>query len=203
MLPNPSYDPNTQRWTVAVDKGGHIVTVRPRHIIVATGMVGEPYMPAPTIQGHDLFQGEILHTSTFNGGHHFSGKRVVIVGIGNSGADVALDLSLHGAESVTMVQRSSTCVQPASTVVKSLLGAWPLDVPQDVVDFRSLIQPLKHIVENLGRARPLLWDEEKDLIEGLRNMGLKVDMGPEDAGVLPLVIQRFGGKLTIFFWTLE
>lgn len=195
-LPNPSYDPNTRKWSVSIDKAGQIVTVQPQHLVVAIGMLGEPFMPGYTIDGHDLFQGQILHTNTFPGGRHFSGKRVVVVGTGNSGADVALDLSLHGAESVTIIQRSSTCVQPASTVGEALLRAWPPNVPTPVLDFRSLTKPLKQLVEFLAKTRGLIYEREKDLIEGLRNAGMQVDMGPNGAGVLPLVYQRFGGTLT-------
>ncbi|KIK51610.1 hypothetical protein GYMLUDRAFT_391868 [Collybiopsis luxurians FD-317 M1] len=191
VVPPPSYNWETGKWTVTVDKQGEIVTVYPKHLIVATGFLGAPYMP--TFNGQEEFQGQILHSNKFSSGAEFAGKRCVVIGTGNSGADIALDLSTRGAASVLIVQRSSTCVQPATTVVEQLYHAYPEDVPVEVSDFKSHATPIKRLFEILSQTRHLYWDREKELIEGLRNTGMQVDMGPNNTGVLGLVYSRYAG----------
>ncbi|KAJ3982673.1 FAD/NAD-P-binding domain-containing protein [Lentinula detonsa] len=193
VMPGPTYNRSSKEWTVTVDKAGQIFTLHPKHVIVATGMLGEPYVP--TIEDQDIFEGQIMHSEGFSGGADFTGKRVIVVGTGNSGADIALDLSTHNARSVTMMQRSSTCVQPASIIAEQHLQVYPTDVPVEVSDFRAFALPTLRLFEILAETRGMSWDREKDLIEGLREAGLKVDMGPHGAGILPLVYLRFGG-----FW---
>ncbi|KAJ3933405.1 MAG: FAD/NAD-P-binding domain-containing protein [Lentinula lateritia] len=193
VMPAPTYDRNSKRWTVTVNKAGQTCTLHPKHVVVATGMLGEPYIPK--IEDQEIFEGQIMHSEGFSGGADFTGKRVVVVGTGNSGADIALDLSTHKARSVTMIQRSTTVVQPASTIAEQHLQVYPPDVPVEVSDFRAFATPNFRLFEILAETRGLIWDQEKDLIEGLRKAGMNVDMGPYGAGILPLVYLRFGG-----FW---
>ncbi|KIK62719.1 hypothetical protein GYMLUDRAFT_57997 [Collybiopsis luxurians FD-317 M1] len=98
-LPTPSYDPKTKRWTISIDRDGQITVIHPKHIVLATGTLGEPYVP--DIEGRDLFKGQAFHSEHFPGGSSFAGKRVVVVGTGNSAADIALDLHVRGAEEQT------------------------------------------------------------------------------------------------------
>ncbi|KIK56477.1 hypothetical protein GYMLUDRAFT_76046 [Collybiopsis luxurians FD-317 M1] len=189
----PSYDRQTKRWTVDVDRSGKLTTIHPSHIIVATGTLGKPYMP--TYEGQDRFEGQIIHASKFPGGSHFAGKRCVIVGTGTSGHDIALDLSTRGAEAVTMIQRGSTCVQPGYLVAQQLQGMWPVGVPVDVSDFRGFATPIKLGFEILAGARKQgeMWEKEKSFMAQLEKAGMKVDPGPYEAGVLGVVFSRFHG----------
>ncbi|KIK59259.1 hypothetical protein GYMLUDRAFT_169675 [Collybiopsis luxurians FD-317 M1] len=193
IVPPPTYSRETKRWTVNIDKAGESVILHPKHIVVATGTLGEPYVPK--FEGKDLFQGQILHSSSFRGGSHFTGKRCVVIGTGNSGADIALDLSIHGAQSVTIIQRSSTCVQPADMIAKQLLGAYPINVPVEVSDFRAFATPTRRILEIFSQQRKIseTWEKEKEFITQLQDAGMQVDLGPDDTGVLGLVYLRFGG----------
>ncbi|KAF5381227.1 hypothetical protein D9757_007882 [Collybiopsis confluens] len=191
MLPPPVYNHDQGKWTVSISRKGQIVTLHPKHLILATGFLGSPNIP--TFSGQDRFQGRVLHSGEFNSGNEFAGKRCVVLGAGNSGADIALDLSTRGAASVLMVQRSSTCIQPATTVMPGLKRAWPEDVPVEVSDFRSYAIPMRRLLEILAATRHLSWDQEKDLIEGLQKAGLNVNMGINGAGVLSLVYTRYAG----------
>lgn len=192
-LPIPSYDYEAKKWTVSIDKDGEIVTICPKHIVLATGTLGEPY--TPVVEGQDLFKGELLHSELYSGGSQFSGKRVVIVGTGNSGADIALDLHVRlGAQSVTLLQRSSTCVQSTKTVCEGLDHIWGPSVPTEVADYRSAATPFKLVKQILVGQKESNWAKDKDIIEGLAKAGLNVNLGPEGAGILPLVIERGGGK---------
>ncbi|MET0336003.1 MAG: NAD(P)/FAD-dependent oxidoreductase, partial [Rhizobacter sp.] len=56
-------------------------------VVIANGTLAEPSMPK--FEGH--FSGELLHTSAYKHAQQFQGKRVLIVGAGNSGCDIAVD----------------------------------------------------------------------------------------------------------------
>jgi len=66
-----------------------------RALISATGSWARPFLPA--VPGHDLFTGRRLHAAGYHRAEDFAGQRVVVVGGGNSGAQIAADLSGHAA----------------------------------------------------------------------------------------------------------
>ena len=69
-------------------------------VILANGTLAEPNVPP--FRGE--FAGELLHTSAYKSGAQLSGKRVLIIGAGNSGCDIAVD-AVHHAASVDMSVR--------------------------------------------------------------------------------------------------
>jgi putative flavoprotein involved in K+ transport len=73
-----------------------------RVVINATGSWRRPFIPR--VPGAEQFTGSQLHTTGYRGRESFAGQRVVVVGGGNSGAQIAADL-LDAAESVTWVTR--------------------------------------------------------------------------------------------------
>ncbi|GAA0164516.1 hypothetical protein Leryth_000306 [Lithospermum erythrorhizon] len=78
-------------------------------LIVATGENAEPFMPE--IQGVEKFEGQLLHTSVYKSGLEFEKERVLVVGCGNSGMEVSLDLCRHNAFP-HMVVRNSVHILP-------------------------------------------------------------------------------------------
>lgn len=48
--------------------------------------------------GHDTFTGTCIHSRDYKDGTAFTGKRVMVVGIGNSGGDIASEISRHAAK---------------------------------------------------------------------------------------------------------
>ena len=78
-------------------------------VVVATGWASFPYRPSWT--GMDGFQGSIVHSSEYRNPAPYVGKRVLVVGFGNSGAEIALDLCEAGAE-VTLAVRSPVRILP-------------------------------------------------------------------------------------------
>lgn len=198
-IPGPSYDKDKKEWAVTIDRDGQILTINPKHIVLATGTLGGPY--TPVIEGHDLFQGQILHSDSYAGGPQFSGKRIVVIGTGNSGADIALDLHVRGAHSVTLLQRSATCVQSSKTVVEMLDQVWSPDVPTEVADYRSAGTPFNLIKQILRERKDYIWEKDKDLLEGLIKAGMDVNLGPDGSGILPLVAERGGGEFVFLMNT--
>ncbi|MEU7134925.1 ArsO family NAD(P)H-dependent flavin-containing monooxygenase [Streptomyces sp. NPDC046261] len=78
-----------ERLRVETDSG-----VRSARVVVsATGTWWRPFLPA--VPGSDAFRGRRLHTADYRGPAEFAGQRVVVVGGGNSGAQIAADLAGH------------------------------------------------------------------------------------------------------------
>jgi len=67
-----------------------------RNVVIATGINHQPVLP--TWPGQDSFQGNITHSAEYRNGEAYRGKSVLVVGFGNSGAEIALDLWEHGAQ---------------------------------------------------------------------------------------------------------
>lgn len=66
-----------------------------RHVVVATGYNRVPLEPA--WEGLQQFKGPVLHSSAYRNAKPFAGKKVLIVGMGNTGAELAIDLYENGA----------------------------------------------------------------------------------------------------------
>ena len=88
-------------WTVV--SSGPAGTVERRHagVIAANGTLSEPSVP--TFAGS--FDGEVFHTSAYKSPTVFAGKRVLIIGAGNSGCDIAVDAVHHAASVDISVRR--------------------------------------------------------------------------------------------------
>jgi cation diffusion facilitator CzcD-associated flavoprotein CzcO len=84
-------------------------SLQPRFVVVATGYNGVPRRPALT--GLDGFAGLTLHSRDYRNATPFKGRRTLVVGCGNSGAEIALDLAEQGVE-VSMVVRGPVHVVP-------------------------------------------------------------------------------------------
>lgn len=65
------------------------------NVVVATGYNRVPVVPV--WEGREHFKGTFMHSREYRNAASFSGKKVLIVGIGNTGAELALDLHEHGA----------------------------------------------------------------------------------------------------------
>ncbi|KAI5669454.1 hypothetical protein M9H77_19307 [Catharanthus roseus] len=78
-------------------------------LIVATGENAEAVVPE--IQGIEKFEGAVIHTSGYKSGSEFKNQRVLVVGCGNSGMEVSLDLCKHNA-TPHMVVRNTVHVLP-------------------------------------------------------------------------------------------
>ncbi|KAJ6533656.1 FAD/NAD-P-binding domain-containing protein [Mycena capillaripes] len=190
-VPTPTYDFKSERWSVTIVRDGKSVTLYPAHIVLAAGTIGTPRIPS--IPGRDIFAGTILHSAHYQGGRPFAGKNVLVVGAGNSAADICQDLVVQGASAVTMLQRSSTCVVACSSIRRVVDRIWPEDVPTAVADFRSMATPFRLLKEVLSEKKEELRAQEKDLHETLTGAGLQLNMGTDGSGQFPMFFERFGG----------
>ncbi|KAJ7215583.1 FAD/NAD-P-binding domain-containing protein, partial [Mycena pura] len=192
-LPTPTYDHVARRWTVTVLRNGtNEITLRPVHIVLAAGSIGAPRMPIPPCAAA-AFAGTILHSTAYRGGRAFAGQDVVVVGAANSAADICQDLVVQGARTVTMVQRSSTCVVSCESIRRVAERIWPKDVRIEVADFKWMATPFRLLKEVLSEKKDELRAHEKDLHEKLTSAGMELNMGKDGSGQFPMFFERYGG----------
>ncbi|CAH8323168.1 unnamed protein product [Eruca vesicaria subsp. sativa] len=140
-----------------------------RWLVVATGENAERVVPE--IDGLTTeFNGEVIHSCEYKSGEKYRGKRVLVVGCGNSGMEVSLDLANHNANA-SMVVRSSVHVLPREVFGKSsfeismMLMKW---LPLWLVDKILLILAWL-ILGNLtkyGLKRPKMGPMELKVVSG-------------------------------------
>jgi cation diffusion facilitator CzcD-associated flavoprotein CzcO len=123
-----------------------------------------------------------------------TGKKVVVVGTGNSGHDVAQNYYENGAQ-VTMLQRSGTYVISAKTGLFMLHeglydeGGPPTD-DADIFG-QSLPIPVQFALNVDGTKR--IAEAEKESLDGLRKIGFKIDFGHDGSGIYRKYVTRGGG----------
>jgi len=190
------YDPQAEEWTVTLAREGKAITLKPKHLVLATGMSGMPNVPQ--IPGAAGFRGVQCHSSKFTSGEHYRGKRCVVIGSNNSAHDICADLWEHGAE-VTMIQRSSTHVVRSDALMQMLLaGLYSEDAVKagmttDIADltFASIPYKILHtlhipIFEEIARR-------DADLYERLRKAGFLLDFGEDGSGSFMKYLRRGSG----------
>ena len=164
-LESGAYDERTAagRSCCAVPTGRR-ATMRPRHVVIATGVSGIPNIPdIPTLTN---FRGTVLHSSQYRDGDDWSGKRAIVIGTGNSGHDIAQDLWSSGAE-VTLVQRGPSMVvniEPSAQLAYALYDEGP---PLEDCDLIATSMPFA-----LARKSHIMLTEQgrkldKPLLDGL------------------------------------
>src|SRR3989449_11436072 len=77
-----SYDETAREWTAVIEREGVEMTLRPKQLVLATGMSGKPSLPK--IDGMDVFKGDQHHSSEHPGPDAYSGKKAVVIGSNNS-----------------------------------------------------------------------------------------------------------------------
>ncbi|HEY8924139.1 MAG TPA: NAD(P)/FAD-dependent oxidoreductase [Polyangia bacterium] len=97
-------------WTVQTARARY----RCRHVVVATGLARVPRLP--DWPGRDQYRGELLHSAAYRNGTAWRGRRALVIGIGNSGGEIALDLLEQGATPAISVRG------PVNVIPRDLLG---------------------------------------------------------------------------------
>jgi putative flavoprotein involved in K+ transport len=185
-----SYDEVEARWTVTLRRAdGSRRTMHPRHVVMATGVSGIPNKPE--LPGLADFEGCVLHSSQYDDGEAWTGKRALVIGTGNSGHDIAQDLHSSGTE-VTLVQRAPTLVtniEPAAQLAYAAYNEGTLE-DNDLIA-TSMPLPLAR------RSHQIMTEQSKQLdqtlLEGLTRIGFKLDFGEDGTGWQFKYLTRGGG----------
>ena len=170
-------------------------TLHPRHIILATGHSGEPYLPSNIMGLDDFERGRLIHSSQFTEPEkNANGKKAVIVGCCNSGHDIAKDYYDHGYD-VTMVQRSSTLVISCETLIDvTMKGIYDENGPPvEDADLLNLSVPNPVAKKLQISATKEMMKRDCDLLNGLTTAGFLVDSGPDGSGLYMKYLSRGGG----------
>ncbi|CCM05231.1 uncharacterized protein FIBRA_07441 [Fibroporia radiculosa] len=194
VLPTPTYDPITKRWTVTIERKGEEITLTPKHIIMCTGTTGKPYVPE--MRDVNKFKGIIYHSDRHDSGAQLKGKRVVVVGACNAGHDICADAVAKGAQSVTMLQRSATCVASVHTINKALgdMG-YNEKLAIDDADFASQSLPqLLTLQVSAGGVTAQIKEADRKMLEGLEKAGFRLNWeltpGGGEVGLLGFYLAR-------------
>ena len=115
----------------------------------------------------------MLHSSQYDDGEAWKGKRAIVIGTGNSGHDIAQDLYSSGAD-VTLVQRSSTLITNIEPSAQLAYAAYNEGTLEDN-DLIATSMPL-----TLAKRSHVMLTEQsrnfdKDLLDGLARVGFKLD----------------------------
>ena len=191
-----SYDEQAGGWRVEIERDGSPVTLRPTHLVMATGMSGKPNVPV--VPGQDVFRGEQHHSSAHPGPDAYAGKRCVVIGSNNSAFDICGALWEHGAD-VTMVQRSSTHIVKSASLMEHGLGdlyserALEAGMTTEKADLVFASLPYRIMHEFQIPAYEKMAEVDADFYERLEKAGFRHDWGDDGSGLFMKYLRRGSG----------
>ena len=185
-----TYDEAQGRWSVVLRRAdGSRRVMHPRHVVMATGVSGIANLP--DIPSLENFTGTVLHSSQYDDGEAWKGRRAIVIGTGNSGHDIAQDLHSSGAD-VTLVQTSSTLVtniEPSAQLAYAAYNEGTLEDNDLIATSMPLTLAKRSHVMLTEQSRNL----DKDLLDGLMRVGFKLDYGEGGTGWQFKYLTRGGG----------
>ncbi|WP_207400936.1 flavin-containing monooxygenase [Actinomadura roseirufa] len=185
-----AFDERTGTWRARIRRAGGERELRPRHIVLATGVSGIPFIPE--VAGLSDFDGTVLHSAAYTGGAEYAGRRAIIVGTGNSAHDIAQDLHANGAE-VTMVQHAPTTVvsvDPSAALADAAYLTAPALEDSDII---GLSVPYPDLVTDSKALAARMKELDADLVAGLERAGYRTDYGEDETGYQMKFMRRGGG----------
>ncbi len=190
------WDEAKQEWEVTVQHKGETVTLRPKHLVFATGMSGIANLPS--YPGMDGFQGTQVHSSQFRNGVDWRGKRAVVVGSNNSSHDICAELWENGAD-VTMVQRTTTHVARSDALMDLALGglyseaAVKAGIDTDTADLIFASLPYKALPALQVPVYTQMKERDADFYARLEKAGFMLDFGEDGSGLFVKYLRRGSG----------
>jgi cation diffusion facilitator CzcD-associated flavoprotein CzcO len=189
-LAGGSYAAAERRWTVTLRRSdGSERILRPRHLIVATGVSGIPVWPS--LPGLDDFTGTVMHSGSYTSGEAWKGRKVLVLGTGNSGHDVAQDLCSSGAQ-VTLVQRSPTYVVSIREAQK-VYAVYSEGLPFADCDLLAASMPYPVLLRAYQLSTAEMREADRALLQGLESRGFRLTYGEDDTGFQMMYLRRGGG----------
>ncbi len=191
------YDEAAGEWQVEVFRNGRPLTLRPKHLVLATGMSG--FASVPEIPGAETFAGRSVHSSQHDGGEAWRGKRCVVLGANNSAHDIAADLWESGAAEVTMIQRSPTVVVTSDALQEHAWGrlyseaAVEAGITTDIADLTTASVPHKLLPGFQKPVYEAIRKRDAALYEGLEKAGFLYDFGEDGSGIHSTYLRRGAG----------
>ena len=191
------YDADKQEWEVNVDRDGEPVTLRPKQLVLATGQSGMPNMPS--LPGMDRFKGDLHHSSKHPGPDIYKGQKAVVVGSNNSSHDICAALWEAEAESVTMVQRSTTHIVKSDTLMDIGLGALYSEeavangIDHNTADLIFASIPYRVLPAVQIPLYEQMKERDADFYARLEKAGFRLDWGDDGSGLFMKYLRRGSG----------
>jgi putative flavoprotein involved in K+ transport len=190
------YDPDAKEWTVELEREGHPLTLRPKQLVLATGMSGKPNVPE--LPGQDVFRGDQHHSSAHPGPDAYADKRCVVIGSNNSAFDICGALWEVGAD-VTMVQRSSTHIVRSDSLMDIGLGdlyseqAVRSGMTTEKADLIFASLPYRIMHEFQIPLYEQMAERDQEFYDRLEASGFDHDWGEDGSGLFMKYLRRGSG----------
>ena len=185
------YDAKRKEWSVTLRRpDGSERTMRPRHLVFATGVSSIPYTP-PDIPGLADFGGVKVHSGEFRNAEQWKGRRALVLGTGTSGHDVAQELHAHGAD-VTIIQRSKTYVVSLKEA-QSVYAIYSEGIPFDDCDLLATSFPYPVLQRSYQMSTARGREVDKALLEALEKSDFRLHFGEDETGFQMMYLRRGGG----------
>ena len=191
-----AYDPESKAWTVHVSRDGTDHVLSSKALVFATGAYG--FARWIDFPGAGAFRGEMLHTSTYQSGAAYRGKRCAVIGSGSSAHDVCVDLWEAGAE-VTMIQRASSVVVRSDTLMTYGFGdlyseeALARGITTDKADLLVASLPFRLLPEFQRPVYEKIAEVDADFYRRLTDAGFLWDFGPDGSGLMSKAMRTASG----------
>ncbi len=191
-----SYDEASKTWMVHVIRNGNPVTLKPKQLVLATGMSAVANIP--NFPGKETFKGEFVHSSQYARGDRYKGKKAVVIGSNNSAHDICADLWEHGAD-VTMVQRSTTHIARSDTLMDLALGglysesAVKSGITTDKADLIFASVPYKILHSFQIPVYQQMAERDAEFYKRLEKAGFMLDFGEDGSGLFMKYLRRGSG----------
>jgi putative flavoprotein involved in K+ transport len=189
------FDEARDEWTVEIIRHGRAITLRPKHLVFATGVLGEAHIPV--LPGAERFKGEQYHSGNFPRDVPCRGRRCVVIGADVSGHDLAAALWERGAD-VTMVQRSPTIVMRREALLGIFCQLYSDEavahgITHEKADLLFASTPLRVLERQQSAAFGEIVRRDAAFYQGLRDAGFLLAYGKDGGGLLPQLNARGSG----------
>ncbi|XP_069823525.1 flavin-containing monooxygenase 5-like isoform X3 [Dendropsophus ebraccatus] len=142
----------TGQWVVTTEKDGKQEVAVFDAVMICTGHHTYPNLPLSSFPGIEKFKGQYMHSRDYKVPDNFKDKRIVVIGIGNSGGDIAVELSRTAQQVFLSTRRGAWIMNRVST------NGYPIDIAR-LTRFINLVQKflpqslLNHIAEKELNSR--------------------------------------------------
>lgn len=190
------YDDAAAEWVVSVERDGVPITLRPKQLVMATGMAGKANVP--DFAGMDTFKGDQHHSSQHPGPDAWRGKKAVVIGSNNSAHDICAALWEADVD-VTMVQRSSTHIVRSEPLMEHGLGdlyserAVEAGMTTQKADLIFASLPYRILHEFQIPIYEKIKEEDAEFYAGLEKVGFQLDWGADGSGLFMKYLRRGSG----------
>jgi cation diffusion facilitator CzcD-associated flavoprotein CzcO len=135
-------------WAVTTSRGELVG----RAVVMATGIMSNPQIPR--FPGQERYRGRLTHSVEYRRAAPYAARRVLVVGVGNSGAEIASELGRAGVD-VTLAVRSGANVVPLTMFGLPIqyLGYWVRKLPRPAQD--AIVRVIGRVTD-LRRGPPVL-----------------------------------------------